>query len=42
MGGGFAVLDFAAQKMIHGLEAAFYFFHAEGGACMAPIIVGNG
>jgi hypothetical protein len=42
MGGGFAALDFAAQKMMHGLEGAFYFFHSEGGSCMAPIIVGNG
>jgi len=41
-GGGFAVLDFAAQKMMSALEAAFYFFHSEGGSCMAPIIVGNG
>jgi hypothetical protein len=40
--GGFSVLDFAAQKMMRALEAAFYFFHSEGGGCMAPIIVGNG
>ena len=40
MGGGFAVADFALRKAIRGLEAAFYFFHSEGGACMAPIILG--
>lgn len=37
-GGGFAVLDFAAQKMMSALEAAFYFFHSEGGSCRTPII----
>jgi hypothetical protein len=41
-GGEFAVLDLAEQKMMRALEAAFYFFHSEGGGCMAPIIVGNG
>ena len=38
-GGGFAVLDFAAQKMMVALEGAFYFFHSEGGSCRTPIIV---
>jgi hypothetical protein len=38
-GGGFAVLEIAAQKMMVALGAAFYLFHSEGGACMAPIIV---
>jgi hypothetical protein len=39
-GGGFAIVDFALRKAIRGLEAAFYFFHSEGGACLAPIILG--
>lgn len=39
-GGGFAVLDLALRKAIRGLAAAFYFFHSEGGACLAPIILG--
>jgi hypothetical protein len=38
-GGGFAVLDFVAQKMMSALEAAFYFFHSEGGSCRTAIIV---
>jgi hypothetical protein len=39
-GGGFAVLNFALQKAIRRLGTAFYFFHSEGGACLAPIILG--
>jgi hypothetical protein len=38
--GGFALLQFALRNVKRGLHAAFYFFHAEGGACMAPIILG--
>lgn len=39
-GGGLAIVDFALRKAVLGLEAAFYFFHSEGGACFAPIILG--
>jgi hypothetical protein len=39
-GGGFAVVNFALRNAIRELEAAFYFFHSEGGACFAPIILG--
>lgn len=34
-------LDLASQRMVHAVEAAFYFFHSEGGGCKAPIIVGG-
>jgi hypothetical protein len=39
-GSGFAAVDFVLRKAIRGLEATFYFFHSEGGACLAPIILG--
>jgi hypothetical protein len=39
-GGGLAVLNFALQKAIRGLGTAVYFFHSEGGACLAPVILG--
>jgi hypothetical protein len=39
-GDGFAVVNFALRKAIRGVGAAFYFFHSEGGACLAPIILG--
>jgi len=35
-------LELAAQKIANGWAAAIYFFHSDSGACMAPIIVGNG
>jgi hypothetical protein len=40
VGAEFAFVDSAFRKAIHGLGAAFYFFHSEGGACFAPIILG--
>jgi hypothetical protein len=42
-GGIFATyLNSVTRKVTHSLAAAVYFFHTDGGACMAPIIVGNG
>jgi hypothetical protein len=39
---GGTVATYLDRKIAHGLAVAIYFFHADGGACMAPIIVGNG
>ena len=39
--GSYASLKFVGQKVVHGVQAAFYFFHSEGGGCTAPIIVGG-
>ncbi|MBZ5664664.1 MAG: hypothetical protein LAO30_08690 [Acidobacteriia bacterium] len=37
-----AYFDLAARKIADGLALATYLFHADGAACTAPIIVGNG
>lgn len=34
-------LDLGAKKVGRGIEAAFYFFHGEGGGCVVPIPVGG-